>query len=79
MTQNNECINKKDNHSINSWEELNIKSEILRGIYANGFENPSPIQRKAIIPMINKNDRCRKRKTCLFCSPFCPGFHSFLS
>ena len=57
MTQNNECIEKKTNNlinSINSWEELNIKSDILRGIYANGFENPSPIQRKAIIPMINK-------------------------
>jgi translation initiation factor 4A len=58
MTQNNECIvdQKKTNNSINSWEELNIKSDILRGIYANGFESPSPIQRKAIIPMINKND-----------------------
>ena len=57
MTQNNECIGKKETKcSINSWEELNIKSDILRGIYANGFESPSPIQRKAIIPMINKND-----------------------
>ena len=28
----------------------------MRGIYAVGFENPSPIQRKAIIPMLKKHD-----------------------
>jgi translation initiation factor 4A len=41
---------------INSWDELNIKQELLRGIYANGFESPSPIQRKAIVPIINGLD-----------------------
>ena len=43
-------------HTINSWEDLDIKTELLRGIYANGFEIPSPIQRRAIIPMIAKRD-----------------------
>ena len=28
----------------------------MRGIYAHGFENPSPIQRKAIVPMLKKHD-----------------------
>ena len=41
---------------INSWEELNAKTPLLRGIYANGFETPSPIQRKAIIPIFEKKD-----------------------
>jgi len=41
---------------INSWEELDVKQDLLRGIYANGFENPSPIQRKAIIPILKKHD-----------------------
>lgn len=48
--------NDEDIKSINSWEELNIKTNLLRGIYSYGFEKPSPIQRKAIIPMIQKHD-----------------------
>lgn len=56
MSQNNEHIDNKINYEINSWEDLNIKTDLLRGIYANGFENPSPIQKKAIVPMINKLD-----------------------
>jgi len=41
---------------INEWEELNAKTELLRGIYANGFERPSPIQKQAILPIFNKRD-----------------------
>jgi len=46
----------KELKEINSWEELEVKRDLLRGIYANGFENPSPIQRRAIIPLIKKHD-----------------------
>lgn len=43
--------------TIEKWEDLpNIDTNILRGIYSYGFEDPSPIQRKAIIPIINKQD-----------------------
>ena len=46
-----------NNDSITSWEELtNIKNELLRGIYGYGFETPSPIQQKGIIPLINNKD-----------------------
>ena len=55
-TENNNSDNKIKNDDINSWDDLDINSELLRGIYAYGFEKPSPIQRKAIIPMINGND-----------------------
>lgn len=43
---------------FNSWddENVNIKNNLLRGIYAIGFETPSPIQKRAIIPMTKKND-----------------------
>ena len=42
--------------NINTWDELNLNTDILRGIYAYGFENPSPIQCKAILPILeNKN------------------------
>lgn len=36
---------------INSWEELNLSEDILRGIYAYGFASPSTIQQKAILPV----------------------------
>lgn len=37
---------------IKGWEDekLNLKQKLLRGIYAFGFENPSSIQKKAILP-----------------------------
>ena len=41
---------------INEWEDLNAKTPLLRGIYANGYEKPSPIQRKAILPLFEKKD-----------------------
>jgi len=41
---------------INTWDDLNLKPDLLRGIYAYGFENPSDIQKKAIFPIINEND-----------------------
>jgi translation initiation factor 4A len=41
---------------IQTWDEYNIKSELLRGIYAYGFENPSEIQKKAILPIISGRD-----------------------
>ena len=41
---------------IEKWDQLEIKRDLLRGIYAYGFENPSPIQQKAIVPMIAGRD-----------------------
>ena len=41
---------------INKWDDLDIDINILRGIYAMGFENPSPIQSKAILPIIDEKD-----------------------
>ena len=48
--------NQSKNKEINSWEDLEIKRDLLRGIYSNGFENPSPIQRKGIVPIIKGSD-----------------------
>jgi len=41
---------------IKSWDEIEMDKNILRGIYAHGFENPSPIQKKAIKPLILRKD-----------------------
>lgn len=56
--EDNNYINNKDTeyNEIISWDELNIKTPLLRGIYAYGFETPSAIQKKAILPMISKKD-----------------------
>jgi translation initiation factor 4A len=54
----NECNEEVFDTSteINSWDELELSNDILRGIYAYGFEAPSPIQKKAIKPLIQKRD-----------------------
>ena len=41
---------------FNTWDDLDIDTDILRGIYAYGFEMPSPIQKKAIRPIIEGRD-----------------------
>lgn len=52
--------NKEDvpepSYDIESWDDLDIDPNILRGIYAYGFEKPSPIQKKAIKPIILGKD-----------------------
>ncbi len=39
-----------------SFDEMPLPVEILRGIYSFGFEKPSPIQEKAIVPIIEGHD-----------------------
>ncbi len=41
---------------ITSWEDLEVDPGILRGVYATGFERPSPIQSKAIKPVLAGRD-----------------------
>jgi len=41
---------------IDNWDDLDLSVDLLRGIYAYGFEKPSPIQRKAIKPIIDGKD-----------------------
>jgi translation initiation factor 4A len=35
---------------VESFDDLHLKDELLRGIYAYGFEKPSAIQQRAIPP-----------------------------
>lgn len=39
-----------------TFDDMKLKDELLRGIYAYGFEKPSAIQQKAIMPMIEGRD-----------------------
>lgn len=45
-----------DIKTINAWDDFELKDDLLRGIYAYGFENPSEIQKKAILPILSKRD-----------------------
>ena len=42
--------------NIQSWDMLELKPSLLRGIFAHGFEKPSPIQQRAIKPIIDGKD-----------------------
>ena len=46
-----------------SWEDetLNLKPQLLRGLYAFGFDTPSPIQKKAVGPMISKDGEGKRK------------------
>jgi translation initiation factor 4A len=59
VKKGDEIIPSKDYEirSIESWDDLpEVKQVLLRGIYAHGFETPSPIQKKAIIPLFEGKD-----------------------
>ncbi|CAH8567003.1 unnamed protein product [Dicrocoelium dendriticum] len=41
---------------VDSFEKLNLKNDLLRGIYGYGYEKPSAIQQRAIKPCIEGRD-----------------------
>ena len=52
----NEEIDSNWTESVEEFSELGLKKDLLRGIYAYGFEKPSSIQMKAILPIIKGRD-----------------------
>ena len=41
---------------VKTFEELKLSEDILKGIYAYGWDNPSTIQSKAILPILKGDD-----------------------
>lgn len=41
------------NTVVENFDDLNLNENLLRGVYAYGFEKPSAIQQRAILPCIN--------------------------
>jgi len=41
---------------VDSFDNMGLREELLRGIYSYGFERPSAIQQKAIVPTIKGKD-----------------------
>ena len=65
MTENNQTqienndniIEGEDNIKIyENFEDIGLKDNLLRGIYAMGYEKPSAIQQKAIKPFLEGGD-----------------------
>jgi translation initiation factor 4A len=47
----------EDIRIVNEWDDFdNIKIDLLRGIYAYGFEKPSEIQKRGILPIFEGKD-----------------------
>lgn len=51
-----EITETEDLKLFTSWDDIDIQTNLLRGIYSHGFEKPSPIQQKTILPLIEKKD-----------------------
>lgn len=56
MSKNSDNEDLVIDKTITSWDDLDLKQELLRGIYAYGFEKPSPIQKKSILPILKGRD-----------------------
>jgi len=57
---------------ISSFDEMDLREDLLRGIYAYGFEKPSAIQQRAIRPIVMGRDVIAQSqsgtgKTAVFC------------
>jgi len=52
-----------------SFDAMDLKEDLLRGIYAHGFEKPSAIQQRAIKPTLMGRDVIAQAQsgTCLLC------------
>ena len=56
---------------VQSFDELNLSEELLRGVYAYGFDKPSAVQKRAILPILQSKDvivqsQSGTGKTCVF-------------
>jgi len=45
-------IESNYDETVDSFDTMSLKPELLRGVYAYGFERPSAIQQRAIMPVI---------------------------
>lgn len=56
-TVNNDLeIDSTYDHVCETFDEMHLKEPLLRGVYSYGFEKPSAIQQRAIIPAIEGKD-----------------------
>ena len=56
---------------VRSFDDLGLREDLQRGIYAYGFSKPSAVQQRAILPIIKGRDvivqsQSGTGKTCVF-------------
>jgi len=51
-----EAIESNWNQVVDNFDNMELKPDLLRGVYAYGFERPSAIQQRAIMPIISGRD-----------------------
>lgn len=52
----NDKADTTTNTLFKSFEDMPLHTHLLRGVYAHGFEAPSPIQQKSIVPFVRGGD-----------------------
>eukprot|EP01069_Polyplicarium_translucidae_P013263 Polyplicarium_translucidae@DN860_c0_g1_i1.p1 len=62
----------EDCEVLTSFDEMELKPDLLRGVYAYGFQRPSAVQQRAIVPIFKGRDvivqsQSGTGKTCVFC------------
>lgn len=63
----NTFVQSNWNEITDNFDDMNLKETLLRGIYAYGFEKPSAIQQRAIIPCIKGKETSTQRWClCIF-------------
>merc|ERR1711976_805543 len=65
-------MGSEDVEVTNTFDALSLKEDLLRGVYAYGFERPSAVQQRAILPILKGRDvivqsQSGTGKTCVFC------------
>lgn len=54
--QSEDVIETNWDQTTETFDEMALREELLRGIYSYGFERPSAIQQRAIVPMVSGKD-----------------------
>ena len=54
--EDNDYLQPNWDESVDRFDDMGLKEEVLRGIYGYGFNKPSPIQMKGILPVIQGHD-----------------------
>ena len=56
MYLDTEYLKPNWDESVDQFYDMGLKEEVLRGIYGYGFNKPSTIQQKGILPVIQGHD-----------------------
>jgi translation initiation factor 4A len=54
--ENEETFQTNWDLEVKSFDEMGLKEDVLRGIFGYGFKEPSPIQQRGILPIIQGKD-----------------------